>query len=214
MRVAAKFPRFSQHVFKTCWGKLWGNFTGHFRVPPISILTTMVDNETKFALGVTERLRQNDPTLKRIDISAKLFRIGNFDAYQIRDFLYVLGQNTILQTIHLSGTDLEDNLTDTLIQQLFAEIAKLKQLRELFVFRGNCLDVSETNLALALKGATGIKVLMLWEFGTLGDNPDLAGALRSHPSLERVTLTLPGEMPYGYLDVYVLIKKVNFSVLE
>jgi hypothetical protein len=45
---------------------------------------------------------------------------------------------------------------------------------------------------------------MLWDFGAIGDNPVLAGAIRAHPMLERVTLTLPGGLPYAYLDVYVM----------
>jgi hypothetical protein len=45
---------------------------------------------------------------------------------------------------------------------------------------------------------------MMWDFGAIGDNPVLAGSIRAHPALERVTLTLPGRLPYAYLDVYVM----------
>jgi hypothetical protein len=184
-----------------------------------------VDNETLFAMRVTGRLKHNDKTLKRVDISAKLFRLiigpsllstfhkqnsvqansmtNNMVSVKMDQFLWALGHNTTVTTVHLSGTDLEDYLTEAQITQIFVSLSQMQQLRELFVFRGNCVAVHETNLATTLNGATNIQVLMMWEFGTLGDHPNFAAALRCHPSLQRITLTLPGGMPYGYLDVYV-----------
>jgi hypothetical protein len=109
-----------------------------------------------------------------------------------------------VETVHLSCADLEDCLTEEQTEQLFDAVGGLQNLQELFVFRGNCAFPVENLLSKCLQKAVKIKVLMLWDFGAIGDNPVLAGAIRSHPALERVTLTLPGGLPYAYLDVYVM----------
>jgi hypothetical protein len=90
------------------------------------------------------------------------------------------------------------------MEQLFEGVGSLQNLEEIFVFRGNCALAVESLLSKCLEKAKKVKVLMLWDFGAIGDHPVLAGSIRAHPALERVTLTLPGGLPYAYLDVYVM----------
>jgi hypothetical protein len=106
--------------------------------------------------------------------------------------------------VHLSCADLEDCLTEEQTAELFDALGKLQNLEELFVFRGNCALAVESLLSKCLEKAKKVKVLMIWDFGAIGDHPALAGSIRAHPALERVTLTLPGGLPYAYLDVYVM----------
>lgn len=79
-------------------------------------------------------------------------------------------------------------------------VGRLQNLEEIFVFRGNCAALpvkSSSLLSKCLEKAKKVKVLMLWDLGAIGDHPVLAGSIRAHPALERVTLTLPGGLPYS-----------------
>jgi hypothetical protein len=89
-------------------------------------------------------------------------------------------------------------------------VGRLQNLEEIFFFLGNCAALPSGKVfVFALKSRLEkekkVKVLMLLDFGAIGDHPVYAGFIRAHPALERVTLTmLPGGLPYAYLDAYVM----------
>jgi hypothetical protein len=157
---------------------------------------------------LNDRLREDDPELIRLDISPKY--LHGYDEWRKSDFLHALGHNMTVETVHLSCADLEDCFTHEQIEQLFEAVGKLQNMTELFIFRGDCPAATEALVAKCLAAAIKVTVLMLWDFGTMGDNPILAGAIRSHPALERLTLTLPAHLPYAYLDVYIM----GFAVMK
>ncbi|KAL7580231.1 hypothetical protein ACA910_012972 [Epithemia clementina (nom. ined.)] len=150
----------------------------------------------------TERLRENDPELTRLDLSSAILRELNEE--EKADMLQCLPFNETVRIVHLSGLELLQCMTYAEIVQMVEGVRKLKNLEELFVFRGKSGVLNEELLGQAVSEATNLRVLMLWGYGNLDASPDFAAVLRHHPSLNRVTITLPENMAYACMDVYVM----------
>mmetsp|Transcript_6809 Transcript_6809/g.14213 ORF Transcript_6809/g.14213 Transcript_6809/m.14213 type:complete len:429 (-) Transcript_6809:310-1596(-) len=148
----------------------------------------------------TDRLRENDSELTRLDLSASL--IKELSDFQKEDFLHALPQNASVSVVHLSGMQLEEYMTEEEIISMVESVGKMRNLEELFVFRGASKILTEDLVAKAVGEAKGLRVLMLWGFRHLGKHPSLAGVMRHHPNLERITITLPKNIKYAELDIY------------
>lgn len=161
------------------------------------------DGETKaHRVKWTDRLRENDPEMFRIDLSAALLRELN-DAEK-EDMLVSLSLNTSIRIVHLSGLQLGEAMTTPEIVEMVENVGKLKNLEELFVFRGKSNELTEDLLGPTVEAATNLRVLMLWGYGSLKASPEFAAVLRHHPNLGRVTVTLPQNMTYDSMDLYVM----------
>jgi hypothetical protein len=167
-----------------------------------------VDDETAAANlaareSIMSRFLRDDPTLTRIDVSASLYaEIPDFD-----QFLDKLESNKYIEVVHLSGTGTSDTVHPEDLVATVEAIGRMPNLQELFVFRGSSNVLNEEVLAKCITAAQNLKVLMLWGYdSTLGskENQVLAGALRMHPHIERLTITLPKQMPYAALDGYAM----------
>lgn len=165
-----------------------------------------VDDETAAANlakreSIVTRLLRADPELVRLDVCAPLYaEIPDFD-----EFLDRLEANKSIEVVHLSGLGTRDAVHPEDFTATVEAVGNLPNLKELFVFRGTSTIMTEELLAKCLGLAKNLKVLMIWGFGaSLAENQVLAGALRMHPNLERLTVTLPTEMPYASLDVYAM----------
>ena len=150
----------------------------------------------------TDRLAENDPELVRLDLSAP--RLRELSEAQKEDLLLSLSQNETVRIVHLSGHQLSECMTEEQIVRMVESIGHLRNLEELFLFRGKCHVLNEDLLGRAVSAATGLKVLMIWGYGKLDRSPDFAGVLRHHPNLGRITITLPEKMEYACMDVYVM----------
>ena len=186
------------------WKKMDKAFAMH--TAAMEAVEDAVDDETAAAnLAKREtsvqRLLRGDPELIRLDICAPLFaEIEDFD-----EFLEALETNETIEVVHLSGLGTRDAVHADDFRSTVEAVGYMPNLRELFVFRGTSKVLNEELLAKCLGCATNLQVLMIWGFDdSLTENQVLAGALRMHPSLERVTVTLPTEMPYASLDVYAM----------
>jgi len=151
---------------------------------------------------LNDRLLENDPELIRLDITAST--LVDFTAWEKEDFLTALHSNSSVTHVHLSGDGLEDVFTPDQIDLLVEGIGYMRNLQEFFVFKGGNPDVTGKRLGHCLDLAKNLKVFMLWGFDKIEEENDLAGAVRNHPNLERVTITLPKKMKYGCLDVFVM----------
>lgn len=111
----------------------------------------------------------------------------------------------VVTTVHLSGLQLQSVLGREQIKKLVESIGKLKSVTELFVFQGGSSMLNEDLVAANLP--PNLQVLMLWQFRKLPNS--LAGAMRQHPTLSRVTLNLPcprekKQLKWGCLDVFAM----------
>jgi hypothetical protein len=149
-----------------------------------------------------DRLGENDPALVRLDITASA--LIDLTRNEKEDFIAALQSNRSVRHIHLSGDGLEGVLDAEQTDLLIDALGYVVNLEELFVFKGNNPEVSGSRLAKAVECATKLKVFMIWGFGTIEREHELAGAVRKHPNLERVTVTLPARMAYACLDVFVM----------
>ncbi|GKY90540.1 hypothetical protein MPSEU_000027700 [Mayamaea pseudoterrestris] len=151
---------------------------------------------------LNDRLHENDPTLTRIEVTNTI--LSEFTTWELNDFPTLLPKNKVISHVHLSGDDLEDTLTNEQIDALLTSIGQLPNLQELFVFRGECEQITGTRLAKLIQQAHKLTVVMLWGFADLSLEPELAAAMRMHPNLERVTLTLPRSQPYAGMDIFAM----------
>lgn len=149
-----------------------------------------------------DRLRKNDPEFTRLDLSATLLR--DLTPFQKDDFLNALPQNVSIEVVHLSGMQLNECMTKEEIETMAESIGKLKNLRELFIFRGGSKVLSLDVLAKIVQSAQDLRVLMMWGYGKFSKSPNLAGALRNHRNVERVTITLPKNVEYSEMDIYAM----------
>lgn len=150
---------------------------------------------------ITDRLVDNDKHLTRLDITASLLQ--GYTRWEREAFFAALQSNHTVTHVHLSGEDLESVMPAEEIVLLIDSIGYLEQLTELFVFRGDCEALTGERVGQCLSVSLNVKVLMLWGF-TLAEELPLAAAIRSHPNLTRVTLTIPKRLPYAALDVYAM----------
>jgi hypothetical protein len=167
-------------------------------------MTETATETTLARMHLNDRLYQNDPDLVRLDITAST--LADFTAQELVDFVQLLLTNTTVTHVHLSGQHLDDHIVVSgQIDLLLSNIGKLQNLQELFVFCGNCPSLTTSKLAHCVAHAHKLCVLMTWGFCFDGE-PDLAAALRHHPSLERVTLTLPRTRQHAWacMDVYAM----------
>jgi hypothetical protein len=145
----------------------------------------------------------------RMDVTAAMMR--KWTEWQRADFIRALPDNKTIKTIHLSGNGLVPLLSSEQLDELIINgIGNLEHLQELFIFRGNVIQ--EETVAKCLQRATGVKLLMMWQF--VDYNPTLSAAVRMHPNLERVTINLPMLDPnitgtkyrykWGCLDLFVM----------
>jgi hypothetical protein len=170
-------------------------------------------------IPLNHRVWDCDPDLTRLDLSATTLK--SLSADERRDLVEAFAHNRIIETLHLSGQnvlirDINDGhaaLTEDEFVHIVEMAGSLPNLQELFVFRGNCQALTEDLLSKLIKKSSKLKVLMMWGFDEMGGKQggvnhaasfNLAATLRRHPSLERITLTLPPKMPYACLDVYVM----------
>ena len=163
---------------------------------------------------VIDRINANDPDLVRVDITHGLF--DGWTKSQIDSFIQVFPGHPSIKSVHLSGLDLESALDEEQIVALVHAVAGMEQLEDLCVFRGGSSVLNEDLLASCLTQNKNLKVLLLWQFADLYKNENLAGALRQHPTLEIVTITLPGQMPWSCMDVYLMgfCSMKNLKVLQ
>jgi Ran GTPase-activating protein (RanGAP) involved in mRNA processing and transport len=150
--------------------------------------------------NLIDRLNASDPELVRIDITANMFK--EWAPSQITAFLEVFPYHQSIRSIHLSGLDLESVLTTEQIEELALSIGSMDQIEDLCVFRGGSVVISEGLLSRCLHRNRNLKVLLLWQFASLHEHVVLAKAIRQHPSLERITITLPDRMPWASMDVF------------
>ena len=162
----------------------------------------------------TDRLRDNDPDMFRLDLSAALLRDMTNEEKQ--DILQSMARNTSVRIVHLSGLQMMECWTPEEFQQLVEAVGQLPNLQELFVFRGNNRHLSEDLLGRAVESAQGLEVLMLWGYGKLENHPDFAGVLRRHSNLRRITITLPEKRDYACMDIYVMgfAEMINLQCLN
>jgi len=149
-----------------------------------------------------DRLRENDAELTRLDLSTSVLK--ELSDFEKEDFLHALPQNETVKVVHLSGMQLNECMTKEDIESMGESVGKLKYLEELFIFRGGSNVLSPDLLAKIVHAAQELRVLMMWGYGNLGQSPALAGTLRHHQNLERVTITLPKNIPYSALDIYAM----------
>jgi hypothetical protein len=160
------------------------------------------DNSVPIIKHLNDRLHENDPSLGRLDITNST--LSEFTSWELNDFPKLLPKNHIVSNVHLSGDDLEDTMTNEQIEALLTAIGQMPNLQELFCFRGQCELFTGTRIAKLIADAPKLTVVMLWGFNNLPNEPELAGVMRMHPSLERITLTLPRQLPYAGMDVYAM----------
>ena len=149
-----------------------------------------------------DRLKANDATLIRLDITAPLLQ--SMSLQQIHTFLATFPCVPSIQSVHLSGLDLESVLAAAQVEELILGIASMQSMHDLCIFRGGRTSLlNEHSVAQLLQHNDGrLTTLLLFQFDSLHECPELAGALRQHASLQRLTLTLPVPQPYGALDLY------------
>jgi hypothetical protein len=151
---------------------------------------------------LNDRLHENDPTLTRLEVTNTT--LSEFTTWELNDFPSLLSKNHVVSHVHLSGDDLEDTLTNEQIDVILTSVGQLSNLQELFVFRGECEQITGTRIAKLIQQAPKLTVVMLWGFADLSHEPELAAAMRMHPNLERVTLTLPRQQPYAGMDIFAM----------
>lgn len=151
--------------------------------------------------SVLQRLMRGDPQLGRIDICAALFaEVGDFN-----EFLAALASNPIIEVVHLSGLGQGEAVHADDFKATVEAVGKMPNLKELFVFRGTSRILNEELLSKCISMAKNLKVLMIWGYDeSLVRFPVLAGVLRQHANLERVTITMSSEMPYTSMDIYAM----------
>uniref|UniRef100_A0A7S3P6S5 Uncharacterized protein n=1 Tax=Amphora coffeiformis TaxID=265554 RepID=A0A7S3P6S5_9STRA len=190
------------------WKRIDQAFASHTNAMKAAEDAADVDDETAAAnLAKREtpmqRLMRADPELKRLDISASTFsEIADFD-----EFLEALEKNRFIEVVHLSGLGTRDTVHEEDFRATVEAVGMIANLTELFVFRGTSKVLNEELLAKCLGSAKKLRVLMIWGYDdslASSKNQVLAGAMRMHQNLERVTVTLPTEMPYASLDVYAM----------
>jgi hypothetical protein len=171
-------------------------------------------NTSHHNIPLNHRVWDCDAELTRLDLSATTLK--PLSPEERRDLLEAFPHNRIIETLHLSGQNMLNNKDNTsdgyqMTEEEFVHLVEmagnLPNLQELFVFRGDCHALTEDLLAKLIKKSVRLKVLMMWGFNSMGRGAtsfNLAATLRRHPSLERITITLPPRMPYACLDVYVM----------
>lgn len=149
-----------------------------------------------------DRLQANDTTLIRLDITAPLLQ--SMSSAQIHTFLATFPCVPSITSVHLSGMDLDSILTLAQMEELILGIASMQHMHDLCIFRGGSRALNEHAVAQLLQhnNEGRLTTLLLFQFASLHECPALAGALRQHSSLKRLTLTLPTGQPYGALDLY------------
>jgi len=167
--------------------------------PPPEILVKPARRDIRH---LNDRLAENDPELVRLDITASA--LFDFADWEKEDFLAALQSNITVSHVHLSGDGLEDVFTEDQVDMLLEGIGYLENLSELFVFRGDSPDITGKRVAHCLALAKKLRVFMMWGFAEIEEEHDLAGAIRNHQNLERVTITLPSRMKYACLDVFIM----------
>jgi len=105
---------------------------------------------------LNDRLAENDEELIRLDITAS--SLVDFTNWEKNDFIGLLPKNTTVRHVHLSGDCLDDCMNEDQIHALILNIGKIQNLEELFVFKGNCADVTGDRIAKAVIQATKLKV--------------------------------------------------------
>ena len=171
----------------------------------------MSDNN-KQVLG---RLERHDASLIRLDVTSSLF--ANNAQETAQKLIQALPYNDTIESVHLSGVNLESYLTPSQIEQLVLSIGSLKNMKDLSVFQGSSKILNEELLSRCLQQAKGLQVLLVFQFPWLHKHPVLASTLRHHPNLERVTLNLPySKLPWACLDVYAMgfCQMTNLRVLQ
>lgn len=188
------------------WEKIDAAFQSHHNAMKAAEDAADVDDETAASNlakreTVMSRLMRHDPELVRLDVGASVYaEIEDFD-----EFLEALETNESIEVVHLSGLGTRDAVHAEDFRATVEAVGNMPNLKELFVFRGTSKILNEELLAKCLGLAKQLRVLMIWGYDdSLAKNQTLAGAMRMHPCLERVTVTLPTEMPYASLDVYAM----------
>jgi hypothetical protein len=169
--------------------------------------------------------RAQDSSLARLDITSHTF--VEWSSFDVLDLIESLPLQKTVRTVHLSGLHMERILTERQFRCLVLGIGRLPALQELFVFQGGCAWLTEKLLSECLQSATTLKVLILWQFSgvSLSQHHVLAGALRQHPSLQRITINIPSPVTkkerrklstWGCLDVYAmgLASNPNLQVVQ
>jgi hypothetical protein len=174
----------------------------------------MVESDNKKHLMF---LRENDPEVTRLDISAPTFR--DWPLWRKDDFINSLPLNHTVSTLHVSGFELDEVLNDEQIERLFQHVSQMTGVRELFCFHGGSAVLAEDRLASILP--KNLQVLMLWQFERLSQAHKLAAAIRNASSLERITIKIPRqveskEQEWGCLDVFAMAfaSLPNLKVLQ
>lgn len=152
-------------------------------------------------------LKSKNDNLIRIDITSTMFH--NMDVTQRND--YVTNFSTVyknnVKTIHLSGHLLSTYLTAKQVENLVVNgIGKLSNLTELFIFHGQCIDLTEDIIAKCIMNSKQLKVLMLWQFYNISSSTLLPASFSMHHTLERITINLPKHfiVSYGCFDIYTM----------
>lgn len=142
----------------------------------------------------------------RLDISASMMTGWTEEQKQaFVDSVHTKAYPTVT-TVHLSGRDLQAELTEEQIVALVSAIGKMYNVTELFCFQGDAAALTADLLAASLP--PNLTVLMLWHLRTMPES--LASAMRQHRNLTRVTLNFPCprnakyQLEWGCLDVYAM----------
>jgi Ran GTPase-activating protein (RanGAP) involved in mRNA processing and transport len=153
-------------------------------------------------LHLIDRLAESDPELIRLDITASAF--VDYTRHEKEDFIAALQSCRSIRHVHLSGDGLEGVMDAEQTDLLIDALGYVENLEELFVFKGDNPEISGSRLAKTVKYSTKLKVFMIWGFASIEKEHELAGAIRNHLRLERVTVTLPTRCSYACLDVFVM----------
>jgi hypothetical protein len=151
--------------------------------------------------------REDEVIVKtRLDITSSLMQDWTPEDKQA--FIDTLNAEShpFVTTIHISGRDLQSILTTTQIETLVEAIGKMYNVTDLFCFQGDSSVLTADLLSKWLP--PNLTVLMLWHLRSTPES--LAGALRQHRNLCRVTLNFPcprkaqRRLQWACLDVYAM----------
>lgn len=138
------------------------------------------------------------PPSTRLDITASVIaKILERDAFD--GYLQALQKNTTVETIHLSGMDMDRVLQGNRrqLERLLKAIGNMPNVTEFFCFRGTSQSNFFTEDDLRWCLPPHLTVLMLWQFPHLPSATHLPTALRKLEHLQRLTIKVPPPPPHA-----------------
>lgn len=146
----------------------------------------------KDALLLRQRLRDNDPTLQRLEICAWQ---GLVRDHHIDDFCEALQGNTAIQAVYLRSKacqQLHRSTTERLLENVLVTLPNLKHVEiSSPIINDNNKCLGGAVVATLLQGVRTLQTLVLWPFAALDSREtvqQLVSAIEHHPSLQTFSL--------------------------